>query len=277
MVRKLLLSKGQRANILRIWGPHNLFHKQLFSSAITIQKQPQTTLKPGCVPVKCLHGHWNLNFTQWSHVTKFWKTNLSLQAIQKQGAGCELPICPPLPSMLNYCFDPVLAVFCLADPMFNIIYSGASLFTLFFGFQNLFLPSSSYRTPLFHLGYVPPQQCVFLLGCQWRGPIYPAPRHVHKLVPWTQEVAQDSWGPPGRANQWFMHWPRCWGDEALLSQGHGAQRTRSVGLWGPCCPRDENLTEEEARPQEEEESQAVTKVLRLSFQLHSHPCLQASW
>lgn len=68
--------------------------------------------------------------------------------------------------MLNYCFDPVLAVFRLADPMLNIIYSGATLFTLFFCFQNLFLPSSSYRTPLFHLGYVPPQQYVFLLGWQ---------------------------------------------------------------------------------------------------------------
>lgn len=34
--------------------------------------------------------------------------------------------------MLNYCFDPVLAVFRLADPMLNIIYSGATLFTLFF-------------------------------------------------------------------------------------------------------------------------------------------------
>ena len=50
-----------------------------------------------------------------------------------------------------------------------------------------------------------------------------------------------------------------------------------LGYEVPAAPRDENLTEEEARPQEEEESQAVTKVLRLSFQLHSHPCLQASW
>lgn len=130
--------------------------------------------------------------------------------------------------MLNYCFDPVLAVFCLADPMLNIIYSGTTLHP-FFCFQNPFLPSSSYRTPLFHLGYVPPQQCVFLLGCPWRGPIYPAPRHVHKLVSWTQEVAQDSRGSPGRANQRFKHWPRGW-DEAELSQGHGAPRTRSVGL-----------------------------------------------
>ena len=38
--------KDQRANILRLWRPHNLFHKQLFSSAIIVKKQPQMIHKP---------------------------------------------------------------------------------------------------------------------------------------------------------------------------------------------------------------------------------------
>lgn len=131
------------------------------------------TNKHVCVPIKL-----NLQTSKCEFHTMITSQNSGKQFLAcnhiKIGSGphlaCRPTVCPLLPKRLNIVLIYVKYFFvfltqCLLVFIVENFFSNLPAFSI-----RSSSPSSSRRSPLFHLGYAPPQQ-VFQLGCQL-GPIY---------------------------------------------------------------------------------------------------------